>query len=153
MSDLQYARSTALFANGIFAGLSICIHLSSVPSIKNAVNPTCVFRAVYKGGSEIGISSILISTGAHLYMYYRTRDSRSLYLGLLSFVSFPYTLLVMRPVNNKLFALDSTLSTEHYKADSPHKKEVLDLLNQWNKRQMFRTATSVIAFLISVIYI
>ncbi|KAI9015757.1 hypothetical protein CLU79DRAFT_765676 [Phycomyces nitens] len=152
MSDLHYAQSTALLANGVFAGLGLCVNLVCVPAIRSAVNPTAVFHTVYKTASKIAISTIVISSAAHFYTYYQTRQIRSLYLGLLSFASFPYTVIFMMPTNNRLFALDATASPEHYAATSPQKKEALALINKWNKAQLFRTTTGVAAFLIGVLY-
>ncbi|KAL0097397.1 hypothetical protein J3Q64DRAFT_1059439 [Phycomyces blakesleeanus] len=153
MSDIQYARSTALFANGIFAGFSLCMKAACLPSAKASLNPTTAFRTLYKNGTPIGALVILVSSAANFYIYYRTRESRSLYLGLLSFASLPYTFLVMNPLNKRLFALDATISKESNPEISLHKKEALGILTKWNKLQLFKVVTSVSAFFISVINI
>ncbi|KAL0095804.1 hypothetical protein J3Q64DRAFT_1710891 [Phycomyces blakesleeanus] len=164
MSDIQYARSIALIGSGIYAGLGMSVDMLSVPSIKVAANPTSVFRQVYKGGAKLALSSIIISSGAYFYHYYKTRESRSLYLGLLILSNAPYTKFFIMPTNNRLFALDDAVShdikTNHSTAVSPASltsiyktEQALALLNKWSKVQLYRTASGLVAFVVGILYI
>lgn len=144
MSHLVYARGISLVSNGIFAGFGACINLVSVPALKSISDPLPAFITTYKNGSKIAIINILVATGSHFYIYYKTRNIRSLWCGVFTFFSIPYTMFFMKPINDQLFALHAVHSKDNAK--------VHDLVSKWDRRQWLRTITSNIAFLMNVFY-
>jgi hypothetical protein len=118
--------------------------LSSVPCIKASNDPLPVFTTTYNNASKVAIVNILVSSGAHFFIYYKTRNQRALWCGLLSAFSIPFTVLFMKPINDQLFALSKSKSTNF--------TQILDLVDAWDRRQWFRTVTGNLAFLLNVFY-
>ncbi|CAO3629944.1 unnamed protein product [Cunninghamella blakesleeana] len=144
MSHLVYARGISLVSNGIFAGFGVGINLVSVPALKSTSDPLPSFSITYKNGSKIAVTNILLATGSHFYIYYKTRNIRSLWCGVLTFFIIPYTLFIMKPINDQLFALQTVNSKDNNK--------VQDLISKWDRRQWIRTIVSNAAFLMNVFY-
>ncbi|CAO3595974.1 unnamed protein product [Absidia cylindrospora] len=144
MSHLVYARGISLVANGVFSGLGLTMNLVNVPCIKASNDPLPVFTTTYNRASKIGISTIVLSSLAHFYIYYKTRNQRALWCGILSAVSFPYTVLILRPINDELFSLARSKSTDYVRINQ--------LVSAWDNRQWFRTITGGLAFLLNVFY-
>ena len=135
----------AATANGIFAGLGLTLNTITVPALRAAGYPPAGWAVTYNNGHYIGIASILISSAAHFYTYYLTKNHRSLCCGILSFISFPYTIIFMRSTNDRLHAINRNPTT----ADP---KEVVQLVEKWNRLQMFRTVTGTLAFVLTIFY-
>ncbi|KAI7854518.1 hypothetical protein BDC45DRAFT_508547 [Circinella umbellata] len=135
----------AATANGIFAGLGLTLSTVTVPALRAAGYPPGAWAVTYNNGHYIGIASIFISSAAHFYTYYLTKSQRSLCCGILSFISFPFTILFMRPTNDRLLAINRNPTI----ADP---KEVVQLVEKWNKFQMFRTVTGTLAFVLTIFY-
>ncbi|CAO3632813.1 unnamed protein product [Cunninghamella echinulata] len=133
MSHLVYARGISLVSNGIFAGLGLCMNLVSVPSLRATSDPLPAFKTVYDRGSKIAILNILIATGSHFYIYYKTRNIRSLWCGVFTSFSIPFTIFFMKPINDRLFALHSIRSKDNNTA--------YELISRWDNRQWLRTVT------------
>ncbi|KAI8099103.1 uncharacterized protein BX664DRAFT_320392 [Halteromyces radiatus] len=144
MSHLVYARGISLVANGIFAGLGLSMNGVSVPTMRATKDPLPVFTTTYKNGSKIAIASIVISSVCHFYIYHQTNNKHALWCGILSFVSFPFTIQFMRPINNELFALADQNSTDTKKIDT--------LVTSWDHHQWFRTMAGLSALMINVFY-
>ncbi|KAI8333370.1 hypothetical protein BC941DRAFT_434520 [Chlamydoabsidia padenii] len=144
MSHLVYARGISLISNGLYAGIGLCINTVNVPSIKASNDPLPAFTSTYERGHKVALTNIALSSAAHFYIYYKTRNQRALWCGLLSVVSVPYTLLLLKPINDQLFALAHTRSTDF--------KQILELINSWGQRQWFRTIVGNLAFVLNVFY-
>ncbi|KAI9256605.1 hypothetical protein BDA99DRAFT_516883 [Phascolomyces articulosus] len=140
----HYVLPVAATANGIFAGLGLTINAVTVPALRAGGYPASSWAVTYKNGSKIGIATIIISSFAHFYTYHLTKNHRSLCCGILSLISFPYTIIFMKPTNDRLHALNAQLS--------PDQKEVVQLVEKWDKLQMFRTAAGTLAFVLTVFY-
>lgn len=138
-------RSIGLFANGVFSGLGFSMNLISVPAIKASKDPLPSFVTTYNNASKVAILSILISTAANAVCYYKTNEKRFLYSSILSFFSFPFTLLFIKPINNQLFALQKL-------GDDYDRQKVYQLVAKWNKLQAARTIAGTAAFLINILY-
>ncbi|GAN01500.1 hypothetical protein MAM1_0008c00933 [Mucor ambiguus] len=146
LSTLIYApRSIGLFANGVFTGIGLCMNYVCVPAIKATKDPLPVFRQVYGKTSQIAKLSILVSTVANAVCYYRTKDTRFIYSTALSFLSFPFTLIFMMPVNNQLLAMEKD-------GANYDRKQVHQHVAKWNKLQYVRTLSGTAAFLINILY-
>lgn len=145
-SLIYYPRSISLFANGAFVGISICMNFINVPAIKASRDPLPVFLTTYKRGSKIAISSIIIASASNALCYYRTENLRFLYASLFTAAVIPYTLLFMKPTNNQLFALEKD-------GTNYDRKKVDQLVTQWDQRQYIRTAASISAFLLNILYV
>lgn len=140
-----YPRSIGLLANGIFSGVGLTMNLVSVPAIKASKDPLPSFVKTYDNASKLAIASIFLGTAANATCYYRTNDIKYLYTTILTFFSFPFTILFMAPVNNKLFALGKL-------GDGYDRNKVYTLINKWNKLQLLRTITGTAAFVINILY-
>ncbi|CEP08027.1 hypothetical protein [Parasitella parasitica] len=138
-------RSIGLLANGVFTGIGICMNFVCVPAIKASKDPLPVFYQVYKKASVIAIASIFVSTAANAVCYNRTKDIRFIYSTALSFLSFPFTVLFMRPVNNQLFAMEK-------EGDNYDRKKVGKHVTKWNQLQYVRTFAGTAAFIINILY-
>lgn len=142
-TSIYYPRSIGLFANGVFAGIGLCMNFVNVPAIRATKDPLPVFYKTYNHTKVLAIISIAVSTVANGICYYRTKDKTFVYTTVLSFFSFPFTLLFMAPVNNKLIAME----------DKPLDiQKVNTLVTKWNKLQTVRTATGIAAFVINILY-
>lgn len=142
-TQIYYPRSIGLFANGVFAGIGLCMNFVNVPAIKATKDPLPVFYKTYNNTKKLAIASIFVSTISNGVCYNRTKDVRFAYAAVLSFVSFPFTVLFLAPVNNQLFALE----------DKPHDAQKINtLVKKWDSLQYFRTATGIAAFVINILY-
>ncbi|KAI8144041.1 hypothetical protein BJV82DRAFT_608126 [Fennellomyces sp. T-0311] len=143
MSALPYyVQPVAATANGIFAGLGLTLNLVTVPALRAGGYPVQSWAVTYNNGSKIGISTILLSSAAHFYTYYLTKNKRVLYCGILSLISFPYTIIFMRPTNDRLHQLNATPGHD--------KKEVTQLVEKWNNLQWFRTTVGTAALVLTL---
>ncbi|KAI8992692.1 hypothetical protein BDB01DRAFT_716734 [Pilobolus umbonatus] len=145
LTSAFYPRSIGLFTNGLFTGLSFCMNIVAVPSIRASKDPLPVFTTVYKNASKLAIANIMVGAAANLICYYRTKDNKFLLIAALGSFSFPWTVFFIAPVNNKLFAMEK--EGDHY-----NRRTVDDLVQKWNKLQYVRTITGTAAFLINILY-
>ncbi|ORY90471.1 hypothetical protein BCR43DRAFT_499360 [Syncephalastrum racemosum] len=143
--DNQNIARFGILANGIFAGMGLAISLSSVPVLRVVPDPVPAWATTYKTGASIAIPAIFLSSAAHFYLYYRTKDTRSLVAGLLSAVSGPYTLIVMKPTNDKLLEMNDNATMIRDKIQSNQ------LIQKWTKLQWFRCIAGSAAFVYAVI--
>lgn len=141
-NNLYYARSVAVSANALFAGLGITLNLVTVPVLRACGYNPQGWAVTYSQGAKLGVSTIVLSTAGHLYVYYKTGNMRALYCGILSAVSFPYTLFFMKPTNDRLQTMAKQLSHE--------KQEAAALIERWDTLQWFRTVAGSVAFILAV---
>lgn len=137
---LANLRPIAITANGIFAGLGLTITFAAVPALRAAGYSPRAWQALYRRGAVIGISTILVSSAAHFTTYYLTLDKRALWCGIISFISAPYTMIFMKPTNDRLNLL----------ADTSSKEDASQLVEKWTTLQSFRTWAGSLAFLLAV---
>lgn len=142
---IYYPRSIGLFANGVFSGVGLTMNFVSVPAINATKDPLPSFVRTYKNASKLAIASIFLGTAANAACYYRTNEKKFLYTTLLTFFSFPFTLLFIAPVNNQLFALEKL-------GEDYDRNKVYALIDKWNKLQALRTITGTAAFIINLVY-
>lgn len=146
LQTLIYApRSIALFSTGVFTGLGFSMNLVSVPAIKASKDPLPSFVTTYNNASKVAMLNIFVGTAANAVCYYRTKNNKFLYASILTFFSFPFTLLMIAPVNNQLFAMQKL-------GDNYDRSKVQALINKWNCLQAFRTLTGTAAFVIGVFF-
>ena len=138
----SFVHPVAAIANGIFAGLGLSINFVIIPTLRAVGHPVAGWATTYKYGSKIAISCIFISSAMHFYTYYLTGERRSLYCGIASFVSGPYTGIFMLGTNNLLHAAGANPSHD--------KKQVIQLIEKWNKLQYFRTIAGTVALILTV---
>ncbi|KAG2218224.1 hypothetical protein INT45_000766 [Circinella minor] len=138
----SFVHPVAATANGIFVGLGLSMNFVSVPTLRAVGHPVAGWATTYKYGSKIAVSCILISSAMHFYTYYLTGERRSFYCGIASFISGPYTVMIMSPTNNLLLAANANPSHD--------KKQVVQLIEKWNKFQYFRTIAGTVALVLTV---
>ncbi|GAA5816471.1 hypothetical protein MFLAVUS_010000 [Mucor flavus] len=140
---IYYPRSIGLLTNGFFAGIGLSMSFVSVPAIKASRDPLPSFIKTYKNASVLAVTNIFIGTAANAVCYYHTNSNKFLYAAVLTFFSFPFTVLCIAPVNNQLFAMEKL-------GDSYDRNKVNKLVEKWNTLQAFRTLTGIAAFVISI---
>lgn len=147
LQTLIYApRSIGLLANGVFTGLGVCMNFISVPAIRATKDPLPSFIVTYSNAAKVAVVSIIVGTVSNGICYYKTQEKSFLYASILSFVSMPFTIFCIAPVNNQLFLLQKT------DGDNYDRKKVQELMTKWNRLQAFRTVTGAAAFIINILY-
>ncbi|KXN66762.1 hypothetical protein CONCODRAFT_11326 [Conidiobolus coronatus NRRL 28638] len=139
---IDIIRNISLLCNGIFAGTSVTISLSSVPAIKECNDKLNFWHRAYSNSTKIAVTNILISSFSHVLLYYSTGNTLHLYAGFLSFVSVPFTCIFISPIDIKLLALRD-------KHDSNDRSLEL-LLSKWCNLQLFRTIFGLSAFMFNI---
>ncbi|KAL1932671.1 hypothetical protein VTP01DRAFT_8349 [Rhizomucor pusillus] len=141
---LSNVHSLAVAANGIFAGLGVSINFVVIPVLRALGYPAKGWAVTYDRGKYVAISTILVSSISHFYLYHKTGQSRALYCGLLSLVSAPYTALAMKPTNTRLQELEKSKVNVNM-------NESQALIEKWNMLQWFRTIVGNAAFALALI--
>jgi len=140
MLNLESLSRVLTLSTGIFAGMNLGISCVVVPGILESNDPLPVWKMVYKGASKIAVASLLTSaTTATLCFVKNGMGSGSagfLATGILSFSIIPYTLLMMKPVNDHLFSLNPK--------EEP--KNVKEIVRQWDKLHWVRTIVGILVF-------
>ncbi|KAI8099104.1 uncharacterized protein BX664DRAFT_320394 [Halteromyces radiatus] len=145
MSHLVNARGISLFSNGIYAGVGLTLAAVTIPSLKECKDPLPVFTRSVDNAHILTLSSVLVSSGCHLYIYYKTKNPRALWCGVASFVGLPYTVAFLLPINNQLTVLQEKSTTD----DS---FKINDLITQWGHRQWFKVLVGNAAFIFNIFF-
>ncbi|ORY99387.1 hypothetical protein BCR43DRAFT_489198 [Syncephalastrum racemosum] len=143
--DNQNVARFGILANGIFAGLGLAVSLSSAKVLRVVPDPLTAWATTFKTAGSLAVPSVLLSSAAHFFLYYRTKDTRSLVAGLLSLVSMPYTLIFMQPTNDKLLEIFNNTTTVRDKVQTNQ------LVQKWINLQWFRCIAGSTAFIYAII--
>ncbi|CAL8074069.1 unnamed protein product [Orchesella dallaii] len=139
-------NAVCLVTSGLMAGLGTTISIVAVPSIKATSDPLPSWKRLYKNGSKCAISMILTTTGLAIKCFLKTEDNRYLLMAGTSVIIIPYTILLMKPTNDALFAIKDN----KYREDEEEETKVRKLITKWDKLQYGRTALGLLAFCINV---
>jgi len=142
-------KALATLSSGIMAGFGAALTFVAVPAIKDCNDPLPAWKRLYKAGSKFAITSIIITTGAGIRCYGKTDDIRYLLMSGVALAIVPYTLLLMKPTNDALFAIEDSSSRTNKEDES----KVRQLISKWNRLQYGRTALGLGAFFINVLIV
>jgi hypothetical protein len=126
------------FSSGIFAGLGTTISLVSVPSILSSSDPLPSWKRLYNLGKNVALTTIVVSSGASIKCFLDSNDVNYLYCGAILLVVPIFTLIFIKPVNDQLF---------NCRNDD---KQVIGLIQKWNRLQWIRTILGVSAFVFNL---
>ena len=130
----------ALFLCGTFFGAAVYISIAQHPAtMKSGISfATDFFPQMYNLAAPFQITLALGGTLAGLIQWYLTGDSLwGIGAALLAFV-IPFTLVVLKPINDQLLDSNADLSASQVEA----------LLNQWAPRHRVRSIASGLSFIV-----
>lgn len=139
-------RAVCLFTSGLLAGAGTAISIMAVPCIKATSDPLPSWKRLYKNGSKFAVSMIIATSGMAVKLFMKTEDSRYLLVSGTTFLIMPYTILLMKPVNDALFAVKDS----KYRESDDDEGYVRKLITKWDKLQYGRTALGLLGFAINV---
>jgi hypothetical protein len=133
------AKELALTTAAAFTGTAIYVNVAEQPA-RLALDDRALlaqWKRSYARGLGMQASLALISALLGLLAFWLTRDWRWLLGGLIVFANWPYTLLVIRPVNARLEAT----------APDAANAETRNLIERWGKLHAGRSALGAAATL------
>jgi len=137
----KLAKCIFLGSAGMFAGLGSTLNLAAVPALLATTDPIPAWKTIYQRGKTIAFITIFTSVPTGLYLFYKKGDLRYLASAVLNILVLPYTIKVMKPTNDALFALKRAKPDEIGKEEKKKK-----LIVTWGGLQWVRTALGISAF-------
>ena len=132
----------AVTCSGAFFGATLYITLVQHPAMLAAGLPFAArfFSPMYHRAAALQATLAIVGSAAALVAWLRGATAVWLVAALLLFAVVPFTLLIVKPVNDQLFALgrDADVSA------------IEPLLRQWSRLHAVRTVLSGIAFAVLV---
>lgn len=134
---LPEALATA--AAGLFAGAALLVTVAENParSLLPPEHALAQFRASYRRAAALQAPLALLALAAGVTAWWRGAGSSFLAGGLLVGAAVPFTLLAIRPTNDRLLGK---------RGDLPD-REVPDLLHRWGRLHALRTLLGLGGFL------
>lgn len=133
-----------LYSSGLLAGFQATITGVVVPTIKATSDPLPGFKRMYKNGSKIAISLIVVTSGLGLKCFTKTEDVRYLLLAGTELLIPIYTFLIV-PTNKELFGIKDG----KYLEEDGEEDRVRKLITKWDKLHYGRVALAMLGFAIN----
>jgi uncharacterized membrane protein len=128
---------SALVVAALFAGAALYVSVAEHPA-RLELDPAAQltqWKPAYKRGAVMQASLALLGFVLGLAAFWQTRQAAFAAAAVVLVANWPYTLLVIRPVNDRLLATDP----------SPAGGETVELLRRWGALHGGRTALGLAA--------
>jgi len=124
--------------------MNLGLSLVAVPAIFECNDPLPVWRIIYKRVSKIAVATLLTSSVTGITCFVKNgmgmENTGFLAAGILSFSVIPYTIVLMKPINDHLFSLNV----------NEEARKVKDIVKTWERYHWLRTITGIMVFGIAV---
>eukprot|EP00029_Vermamoeba_vermiformis_P004811 TRINITY_DN15467_c0_g1_i1.p1 TRINITY_DN15467_c0_g1~~TRINITY_DN15467_c0_g1_i1.p1 ORF type:complete len:149 (+),score=14.10 TRINITY_DN15467_c0_g1_i1:17-463(+) len=140
MDALSALQTIGHYTSGIFAGAALYISMVQQPSLAQTLSNNELpvhFKSFYPKAARMQAMLTVVSSAALIANHFMKHNWWNLAAGLLMGSIFPYTVLLMLPVNNQFMN-----ATPESTPTQPFTK----LFSTWGKLHWYRTIASVIAF-------
>ena len=134
------AGQLALIAAALFTGAALYVSVCEQPARLHLDDGALLtqWKPAYKRGTMMQAPLALLGALFGVIAWWQTSDWRWLVGGAIILLNWPYTFLVIMPVNNTLLALDETGSDPRARA----------LIEKWGRLHAGRTALGMLATLL-----
>jgi hypothetical protein len=138
--DSFVTKELALATAAAFAGAAIYVNVAEQPARLGLDDKALLaeWKPSYAGGRVMQASLALVSTLLGLLAFWLTRDWRWLFGALLIFANWPYTLVVIQPINKRLEATPPDAASA----------ETRGLIETWGKLHAGRSVLGTAAALV-----
>ena len=134
------AGQLALIAAALFTGAALYVSACEQPARLHLDDGALLtqWKPAYKRGTAMQAPLAIVGALLGVIAWWQASDWRWLVGGAIILLNWPYTFLVIMPVNNTLLALDATGSDPGRRA----------LIEQWGRLHAGRTALGILATLL-----
>ena len=136
----MFAEILAFIFTGLFAGAALYVSLVEHPARMSLTLGAALaeFRPSYKRAARMQVILSLAGSAAAIGAYSLGEGLSTLVAGIVLATVIPYTLLVVKPINQQLLDETRTAQTEDTQV----------LLEKWGSLHMVRTVASLLALVI-----
>jgi hypothetical protein len=136
----MFAEILSFIFTGLFAGAALYVSLVEHPARMANTLPIALaeFRPSYRRAAVMQVILSIAGAAGAIGAYFLGRGISTLVAGILLAIVIPYTLLVVRPINQQL--LDETRTAQTPDTDV--------LLEKWGRLHNVRTIASLLALVI-----
>lgn len=137
----MFAEILAFIFTGLFAGAALYVSLVEHPARMSSLTLEAAlteFRPSYKRAAPMQVILSLAGAAAAIGAYFLGQGVSTLVAGIVLATVIPYTLIVVKPINQQLLDETRTAQTEDTQV----------LLEKWGSLHMVRTVASLLALVI-----
>jgi len=136
------AGQLALIAAALFTGAALYVSACEQPARLHLDDNALLtqWKPAYKLGTAMQAPLAIVGALLDVIAWWQTGDWRWLFGGAIILLNWPYTFLVIMPVNNALLALDETGNDPRCRAS----------IEQWGRLHAGRTALGILATVIFI---
>ena len=136
----MFAEILAFIFTGLFAGAALYVSLVEHPARMSLTLGAALaeFRPSYRRAAQMQVILSLVGAAAAVGAYFLGQGISTLVAGIVLATVIPYTLIVVKPINQQLLDETRTAQTEDTQV----------LLEKWGSLHMVRTVASLLALVI-----